>query len=538
MSHITRRDLFQVVVAAAAAAKSPSSSASLDQKGGEPGSSAPLIEVYTDRLSAAAGDLITIHVSTVARRFNIEMARIGRDENVVWRKTNLVGSSHPTPEDAWQNGCRWPVSATVVIPKIWRSGYYQIRATVVDPDADPAKSDALAFVVVRAMEPTAKILFVIATSTYGAYNNYGGASFYVKKKTGLAGPFGMCGEHRISFQRPWLPGFLWRPEGWQLEGKAIEDFDLVRGVEKKSGFSFSCRSAGFYNWERIMVRWLEENDYQVDYAISSDLEFHPTLLSRYRLMITAGHDEYWSWGMRDTVEQFTADGGNVCFFSANIALWQIRYENSGSSMVCYKFDYEQDPYFHGDKRRQTATFWSSRFIDRPQTQMAGSSSIYGGLAKYSHPSVNEAGVGGFLIYRPEHWVFDGTSLTYADGLGVNSAIAHYETDGLPIRMESGVPYPVDGYGVPSSLQILGMVPVGTIWNGLSDDQLKQVALTALGNSDPETVRRLTHANGVMTIYTKGGIVFSAGTTDWVQGLTGKDPAVERVTKNLLNRLSV
>ena len=34
-------------------------------------------------------------------------------------------------------------------------------------------------------------------------------------------------------------------------------------------------------------------------------------------MLSVGHDEYWSWEMRDAVEGFVAAGGNVAFFSGN-----------------------------------------------------------------------------------------------------------------------------------------------------------------------------------------------------------------------------
>ena len=40
----------------------------------------------------------------------------------------------------------------------------------------------------------------------------------------------------------------------------------------------------------------------------------------------------------------------------------------------------------------------------------------------------------------------------------------------------------------------------------------------------------------MGAYTRGGTVFTAGTTDWSHGLT-KDPVVQQITRNVLNRLS-
>jgi hypothetical protein len=40
------------------------------------------------------------------------------------------------------------------------------------------------------------------------------------------------------------------------------------------------------------------------------------------------------------------------------------------------------------------------------------------------------------------------------------------------------------------------------------------------------------------VYTKpkGGTVFTAAITDWSHGLTGEDPIVERITRNVLDKL--
>ena len=37
-------------------------------------------------------------------------------------------------------------------------------------------------------------------------------------------------------------------------------------------------------------------------------------------------------------------------------------------------------------------------------------------------------------------------------------------------------------------------------------------------------------------YTRGGTVFTCGSTDWSHGLRGRDPIVERITGNILDRL--
>jgi hypothetical protein len=41
----------------------------------------------------------------------------------------------------------------------------------------------------------------------------------------------------------------------------------------------------------------------------------------------------------------------------------------------------------------------------------------------------------------------------------------------------------------------------------------------------------------MGVYTRGGTVFTAGTTDWAHGLAQGDKAVVRITQNILKRLN-
>jgi hypothetical protein len=42
---------------------------------------------------------------------------------------------------------------------------------------------------------------------------------------------------------------------------------------------------------------------------------------------------------------------------------------------------------------------------------------------------------------------------------------------------------------------------------------------------------------IVGVYTRGGTVFTCGSTDWAHGLRGKDPMVERITRNVLDKLS-
>src|SRR5260221_5000598 len=98
-----------------------------------------------------------------------------------------------------------------------------------------------------------------------------------------------------------------------------------------------------------MVRWLEAEGYDVSYATNVDVDVDPRLLRSHKAFLAVGHDEYWSWKMRDNVEQARDAGINLGFFSGNTSYWQVRFEASlitgdaGRTMVGYKDFWAQDP---------------------------------------------------------------------------------------------------------------------------------------------------------------------------------------------------
>src|SRR5262249_7354332 len=168
----------------------------------------PILAAYTGALSYRAGDEVGLHVSTSAKSFSAEIARIGAHTEVVWTRDRIPGTRHAFPADAPANGCCWPAAVTIPIPAAWRSGYYRILLRATDPD--PLGE---AFFVVRPAPPArnASILLQLTTNTYNAYNNWAGTSLYG----------GSRGQGRqVSFQRPYAgfqPGdqFTSKYSGWR-----------------------------------------------------------------------------------------------------------------------------------------------------------------------------------------------------------------------------------------------------------------------------------------------------------------------------------
>lgn len=91
----------------------------------------------------------------------------------------------------------------------------------------------------------------------------------------------------------------------------------------------SDRFAMSGGWEVNLVRFLEREGYDVSYCTSIDTHRATAAsLSQHRAFLSVGHDEYWTWEMRDAVEDARDSGLNVGFFSSNTCYWQARLEPS------------------------------------------------------------------------------------------------------------------------------------------------------------------------------------------------------------------
>ncbi|HVX64489.1 MAG TPA: N,N-dimethylformamidase beta subunit family domain-containing protein [Pirellulales bacterium] len=461
-------------------------SASADQPQAEPPSL--YIEGYTNQLSYQAGDEITFHVSTTAPTWSLEISRLGAETEQVWEKNDLPGAAHPVPGNASSHGCGWPAAFSLAAPESWRSGYYEAVLRVADRGDEFIRrnrrtAESRLFFVIRSSQPgsNAKILLQLTTNTYNAYNNWGGHSLYAyHARNKLQGV-------RVSFDRP-------------LDGQ-------------------------FRNWELPFVAWAERNGYALDYAVNSDLEFRPELLKHYKLVLSVGHDEYWSAPMRDHLEQYIQDGGNVAFFSGNTCCWQVRSEDEGRALVSYKQTYVVDPLFPGEDHRLLATLWSHHLVGRPENRLTGVGFLYGGYHR-SHGQFMD-GAGAFTVHRPEHWVFAGAGLKAGDAFGGQNTIVGYECDGCEMQWKDGLPFPTHRDGTPQSFVILGACPAR--WHPA--DALWYDRFPRDKGGEP------IQGAAVMGVYTQGGTVFTCGSTDWAHGLKGDDPTTERITRNLLDRLS-
>jgi len=502
------------------------------------------IEGYCTPLSAVAGGTIGLRVSTRAEHFDVLVERWGARREVVWSAAGLTGSYVVPPADADAAGCRWPISVEIPVDADWRSGFHLVTLTA---SGAPAGRDvAHACFVVRAPESRRRrALYVLDTNTWNAYNTWGGCSLYT-------------GGSTVSFDRPFARGILSRPEVDRDDRKARpvrwgEEPDpeglIFQAYRTANDYPAAIGSAGWFSHGRRFVEWAETAGYEFDYAISTDLDDGTQLLDGYDAVISIGHDEYWSAGQRAAVEGHVERGGAFVSCSGNTMFWQVRIDHDGDTvnMIGHKYRAHLDDPIIGEGRPELMSgMWADPVVGRPEWTFLGAGSAFGLYHRFGNATAR--GVGGFVVYRPEHWLLEGTGLGYGDVLGAAHGVVGYETVGCPIQLdEFQQPVPVERADLPAQIEIVGHVPSSNLGVGdypksisaLNDQgDLEFIAERIHGANDEANRRRVRNGNALMLTCRPfgdtGGEVVTIGTTDWVFGLAD-DPSVARVTANVLDR---
>jgi hypothetical protein len=467
-----------------------------------------MIEGFPHEPTVVPGGHLDLHVSTDAPAFRVELYRWGAEPAYRGGSDWLDGrhAPHHLPYQDWGrdniglDGAElpgWP-AYRLPIPADWPSGAYV--AVLIEGDGNgkdshpratrsPDARHSRALFVVRSAAPgtDTSILYKLPLLTYHAYNQVseqpydpatgrGGWCLYTIPEPACVP---ICVPPAVSVQRP----------GGGTGGSPWDLFNLDR-------FDRTPRQA-FVHWDARAVAWLERNGYRVDYC--TDLDLHdaagPDLLARYRLLVTFGHDEYWSDRMRTSVERFSHAGGNVAVFGGNTCWWEVTFD---------------EPFAFARRHH-----WSDVPVpDRPENGVTGVSFRNGG----ERPPTGGTLPVGFQVQHAEHWLYAGTGLRDGDSFGqrADEYVVGYECDGAhfdrrDLRRGRAV-RPTCDDGTPDDFLILGVGDLTRSGWGLGN------RAATLG------------------LHTPGGTVFTAATTDWARVLARGSPAVEQITRNVLDRL--
>jgi hypothetical protein len=278
----------------AAAAACPASWPTVAQENAQPGdpgwtitTPSTAIGAYLSRTSAQCGDALSLYVnSTLDTMVRVKAYRMGyyggAGARLVWQSSWYVIAWHqPAPlilspvaatPDRMVTARNWGPTLGLTIDSRFAPGTYLFTV------ADRQGHTTYAPLTVRDETGTKHdLLLQNATSTWQAYNAYGGYGFYTKPS----------GAARVSFQRPYLAN---------------------------SG------SGEYLKYEYGLVYWLERQGYDVTYWTDQDLDTRgASLPSRTRSLVMGGHDEYFSAAMRNAVLAGLSTGVNLVSLGANAA---------------------------------------------------------------------------------------------------------------------------------------------------------------------------------------------------------------------------
>ena len=484
--------------------------------------SRPQVWAYTNALSYAPGDTLVLHATSTAAEVRVQIARDGLTPRLVLDRVIRVGFAE-TSNDCSVKGCGWPEVMRLEVPEGWRSGVYTVSLTV-----SGHVSQHMFVVKSNYTHERSKTLMILTTATWCAYNDWGGSNHY----QGIVGPRRADAAHDVSLLRPWAKGFVGWPQGAPRIPHASPlltrpryphmEYARARGVSKKYA------SSGWAAFERPFALWCEEQGIGLDYWTQHDLHARG-VPEGYDRVVIVGHDEYWTWEMRDHLEAWLDRGGQVARFAGNF-YWQTRLSDDLLTQTCWKVG--PDPI--GGARR--TTYWDAPEVGRPAVATMGLTGSMGVYAGWSRCAAH--GAGGFAIYRPGHWSLRDTGLGYGDVLGAAARIFGYEVDGVELGLRHGLPFAED-----ERLEIVGMSPATTLSHHTSPADrdsfighldAEDTARVIYGAVNDETMGRASRGNGCMAQFRRGrGAVFNAGSCEWVNGLIERDPTVERVTRNVL-----
>jgi hypothetical protein len=440
-----------------------------------------MIRGYPNQASVLQGETLRLHIASDDEPvwFQTWFYRQGHLLELKARTEAKLAHARPLgpPDRDWN----WPIYE-YPIPRDWISGAYIARfvplehAGIRDP-ADPVLPDAAALFVVRS-RVNAKILYKLPLLTYHAYNEIGH-------------PFGSLytgGYNKLTLHRP----------GGGVGGRPWDHYF-------PDYYDRSSSRQTFWHWDARFISWLERKRCAIDYC--TDLDIHKNFgnfLKTYRLLLSAGHDEYWSEAMRRNVEAFVEDGGNVAFFSGNTCWWRVRFVEGNAAFVCDKTR------LAGDDEKGDQWF---RFD--PENRLTGVSHRNGGGQWWGQrESV------GYKVQHADHWIFEGTGLRDGEIFGADHALVGYECDGAAISDrpdERGFAVPRHDDGTPENFVILGTGGLGPEW--------------AQDPADFPGGRTAT-----MGIHANNGFAFTAATTDWPRVVDEGELHSEKITENVLRRL--
>ncbi|MEA2429063.1 MAG: hypothetical protein QOF37_2691 [Thermoleophilaceae bacterium] len=366
---------------------------------------------YVSSQSIRPGETQQVYVNGGrSKRFRIAVYRMGwyggRGGRLVLASRRLVAHSQPPCRHDASTGlveCSWHPTLSFRIPSGLTSGVYVVKLS----GQHGTGRDCMFVLESSGARP---LLAQLSTTTYEAYNAWGGDSLY--------------------------PGG--RPVGVTGTGQGVEvSFDRPYKTLTGAGQLFSRDIA--------MIRFIEREGYDASYTTGASLDARPDQALGHKMLLDIGHSEYWSQRTADAFRRARDKGTNLAFLASNTMVWRVRYEHAGHRIVGYKEHAASDPdqtlpsgLMPGAGASLTGTAW----------QLCVTPRVIGAARTSYH----------YYPWRPAasmqpSWLFRGTGLTPSSQV---AGIVGYEPDRTSsfsphgVQVVGGGTTRCQGHGVPPS----------------------------------------------------------------------------------------
>lgn len=356
--------------------------------------------------------------------------------------------------------CNWTETDRFVIDPAWIPGVYMAKFA-----DDLGQAAAYPFVVRSGRR--APFTVVLPFATYQAYNDWNGTSLYKGlDSTGL--PSYAKRAAKVSFARPSSHGTL---------------------------------QTHFLGLDYLLVRWLEQNAFDVNYITDYDFHLGRGTDPQPAAWLFAGHSEYWTWPMWLRANAARAQGTSLGFIGGNDIYWVSRFETVSLSglvapvVVCYR-DTSVDP--DGTVPGLATVHFRSPPNNTPENSLVGIMSVGGELIQ--NPPVDLVVANGF------------DSLMVGTGLSTGEhipAVAGWEGDRI-----------IDNGATPVGIRVLFESPYVPIGGS---------AVTSVLEA---TVYRWPQSGSL--VYASGDVGFSWGLSSYRQYVAR--PPLQRFLQNVLQAL--
>ena len=413
-----------------------------------------VVDGYLNKFAFNKNELATLYLNSFKKADNVTIGIYDINGKLVSGILCNTNSQKMSTIKPWENGYGYQPTTTFNIPNNLLSGVYFI-------------GNKIPFLIKNSSPFIGEILIVHPSHTDIAYNNNGGYSLYYPSHQNRA--------RILSTQRPWK-------------------------------FAENGNPIPFY-------QWLSKTNYKIDYISDDEMQDYVNINS-YKLIILAGHSEYWTRKARMNFDKFVDDGKNALLLTGNSMYWQTRMDFVKNQLICYKYDAAgNDPIT--DPLLKT-TKWEDASLKNNQLFSIGLNYYnYGGTI--TSRSKNTKGFDGYKIIKPESPIFAGLGLKRNDVITHNSI----EYDGANVKFEKDSTnqlYPVYDNSVTKfyKVDILG-------WDYAIPDW-------GLQNNVFHT--------GLCVLFKKkntSGLILNMSSSNWCNEI-GTKPQLKTITKNAIDFL--